>query len=91
MIREYGYRITGDTGTIHVTPYRIKIKTFIFIPATAATDTAVITDESNNAIVTIMSDVGVNGEPSQIDWYQSITGLKVRLNNASAVLIIIVE
>ena len=90
-MKEYGYRITGDTGTVNVTTQRIKIKTFIFVPATAASDTAVITDNANNTIMTIMSDIGVDGEPSQIDWSQSITGLKVRLNNASAVLIVIVE
>lgn len=89
IMREYGYRITGDIGTVHVTERRIKVVSFILTGAAAVT--ATITNHDDDNVIVITQDTGVAGGSSQIDWGQRIYGLKVKLSSTAAVLNIIVE
>jgi hypothetical protein len=88
MMREYGYRVTGDTGKVTVTTKRIYVKSFILTGAAAVT--AIIVNADDDAVIVITQDTGVAGGSSQIGWENRIDGLRVTLSSTSAVLNIIV-
>jgi nitrogen fixation protein len=88
-MREYGYRVTGDTGRVAVTNKNIKVKSFILTGA--ALSSATITNKDGDNIIVITQDTDIAGGTVQVYWEQRINGLNVQLSAYAAVLNVIVE
>jgi hypothetical protein len=82
----YGYKATGGTDATSITTSIIRVKNFVFIPATNA-DTAALTDKVGTSVHAMK---GATAGTSYNDFFGDMgtrfDGLKVTLSGANDVL-----
>ena len=85
----YGFRSTGGTDATVLTSMKTRVKTLNLV-ASAANDTATVTDADGNAIV-ILTSQGVAGDITQFFMEEApVNGLKVALSTTSSVFIAVI-